>query len=64
MDWAELKHDHVFDPTIGDNMLDLVFTSERAMVDNSYVWEHFSNDDDHDHNLITLENFVNTNEII
>ena len=51
----------VFDPTT----LNLVFTSELAIVDNLHVREHFSTSD---HNSITLElvceTCINTNEIV
>ena len=54
---------HVFDPTRGGNMLDLVLTSKPAMVENLHVREHFSNSDQ---NLITLklvcETVINYNE--
>ena len=47
-------HQHVNEPTRGENILDLVLSSWESMVDNLVVHELFANSD---HNFITFDLF-------
>src|SRR6267154_294175 len=50
---------HVNEPTRDKNVLDLVFTSEEAMIENLEVKEHFSTSD---HNIVCW-NLISKNEM-
>src|SRR6218665_3793020 len=42
---ASFMQQHVMEPTRGDNILDLVITSEESMIENVSVGEHFNTSD-------------------
>src|SRR6218665_2538863 len=44
---ASFMQQHVMEPTRGDNILDLVLTSDENMIENVSVGEHFNTSDNH-----------------